>query len=102
MDNKFWKDKHVLITGWQGFVGSHLTKALLELKANICGLNMKILGKKENYKILNQAKFEIKHQYLASGKARGVLNWKPQVTLAEGLRRTIGWYRQLFAEGAIK
>lgn len=53
----------------------------------------KTLGKKPNYTILNQAKYEIKHQYLASGKARRVLGWKPRYTLANGLLKTIGWYK---------
>lgn len=55
----------------------------------------KLLGKKPNYRILNQANFEIRHQYLSSAKARRVLHWKPKVTLDEGLRRTIAWYRTL-------
>ncbi|RAP51176.1 MAG: GDP-mannose 4,6-dehydratase [Methanosphaera sp. rholeuAM74] len=33
-----WKDKNVLITGIGGFVGPHLSKALLEKGANIYGL----------------------------------------------------------------
>lgn len=55
----------------------------------------KLIGKKENYKILNQAKFEIKHQYLASRKARRILGWKPKFTLEDGLKKTINWYHQL-------
>jgi len=50
-------------------------------------------GARENYKILNQAKYEIPHQYLASRKARKVLCWRPQVSLAQGLNMTIAWYR---------
>lgn len=52
----------------------------------------KLANKKPNYKILNQAKYEIKHQYLASGKARKILGWKPKYTLEEGLKKTIEWY----------
>ena len=52
-----------------------------------------ILNKKANYKVLNVAKYEIKDQYLSSAKARRILNWKPQYTLIEGLKETIGWYR---------
>lgn len=55
----------------------------------------KLVGKKENYKILNQAKFEIKYQYLSSSKARKILNWRPEVTLDYGLKMTIAWYREL-------
>lgn len=32
---KFWKNRKVLVTGAGGFVGSHLTKALLNLGANV-------------------------------------------------------------------
>jgi len=51
------------------------------------------LGKKPNYRILNEARYEIKHQYLCSRKARRVLGWKPRHTLREALRTTIEWYR---------
>ena len=46
-----------------------------------------------NYKILNEAQDEIKHQYLSSRKARRLLRWKPKVSLEEGLKKTIAWYR---------
>jgi CDP-glucose 4,6-dehydratase len=51
----------------------------------------KSLNKKPNYKILNKAKYEIKHQYLSSLKARKILGWRPKVTLGEGLKETIRW-----------
>ena len=56
-----------------------------------------IVGNKSGYKILNQAKYEIPRQYLASGKARKVLRWRPQVGLEDGLRLTISWYKQALA-----
>jgi len=49
----------------------------------------KLLKGRPDYKILNKAKYEIRHQYLASKKARKILIWKPQVTIEEGLKRTI-------------
>jgi len=55
----------------------------------------KLFGKKPKYKILNTAKYEIKHQYLCSAKARKILGWKPRVTLREGLRRSAAWYKQI-------
>ena len=42
--------------------------------------------------ILNQAKNEIKHQYLSAEKARRLLHWKAQYSLEEGLREAIQWY----------
>lgn len=51
-----------------------------------------LTGKKPNYKILNQAKYEIRHQYLCSAKARRVLRWRPEYTLEKGLEKAIEWY----------
>ena len=52
----------------------------------------KIAGKKPNYKIQNKAKYEIKHQYLDSKKAKRVLGWKPKVQLRQGIEATLKWY----------
>lgn len=51
------------------------------------------LGKKPNYRILNEAKYEIKHQYLSSRKARRILGWKPNYAFKKGLKNTINWYK---------
>ncbi len=51
-----------------------------------------LIGRKPDYKILNQAKYEIKHQYLYSRKAREILNWRPEYTLDYGLNKAIKWY----------
>ena len=48
---------------------------------------------KPDYKILNQAQYEIRRQYLSSQKARTTLGWKPKYGLEDGLRRTFEWYR---------
>ena len=52
-----------------------------------------LTGKELNYKILDQAKYEIKKQYLLSKKAKEILGWKPRFTLEEGLKKTIGWHK---------
>ena len=48
--------------------------------------------------ILNQPLHEIRHQYLDSEKARRLLGWEPHWTLEAGLRETLDWYREFFAE----
>ena len=45
--------------------------------------------------VLNQASNEIRRQFLSAERARTVLGWQPLFTLAEGLDRTIPWYREL-------
>ena len=40
---------------------------------------------------------EIRHQSLASGKARRVLGWEPSWSLDDGLAETIDWYRGFLA-----
>lgn len=42
--------------------------------------------------ILDQARAEIRDQYLDSGKARRLLGWQPHYTIEQGLAETIGWY----------
>jgi len=46
--------------------------------------------------ILNEAKREIKHQYLSAQKARNILKWKPKYNLEDGLKETILWYQDFF------
>ena len=49
-------------------------------------------GQKSKYKILNKARYEIKHQYLDSSKARRLLKWKPKYSLDRGLKAAMEWY----------
>lgn len=41
INKKFWQNKNVLITGFEGFLGSHLTKAILRTNAKVVGLDIK-------------------------------------------------------------
>lgn len=49
-------------------------------------------------RIANDATNEIPHQYLDAEKAKTQLGWKAQYSLEAGLRETITWYRDFFAE----
>jgi CDP-glucose 4,6-dehydratase len=49
--NKYFKNKNILITGFEGFLGSNLTKTLLDYNANIYGLD--ILTNRDNTILIN-------------------------------------------------
>ncbi|MEW6087936.1 MAG: GDP-mannose 4,6-dehydratase [bacterium] len=40
--NNFWKNKRILVTGYEGFLGSNLTKWLLNNKARIIGIDIDV------------------------------------------------------------
>jgi CDP-glucose 4,6-dehydratase len=44
--------------------------------------------------VLADAPNEIQAQYLDSSRAHRVLGWTPRYSLIEGLRETLGWYRE--------
>lgn len=44
-------------------------------------------------RILNEAKGEIRDQYLQSSKAAKILKWTPLYSLEEGLAKTLQWYQ---------
>ncbi len=48
--------------------------------------------------VRDEARNEIKHQYLSAEKARRILGWSPLFKLDEGLGRTIAWYREFLGE----
>jgi CDP-glucose 4,6-dehydratase len=46
--------------------------------------------------ILNSARGEIRNQYLSSGKAERLLQWKAAYDLALGMAETLRWYQDFF------
>jgi len=56
-------------------------------------LILKIMDSNLEPEILNEAKGEIKHQYLSGEKAKRLLNWEPKHSIEEGLIKTIEWYK---------
>ncbi len=54
---------------------------------------LQLMNSKLEPEVRSEATNEIRHQYLSAAKARERLNWQPQFTLDEGLRRTIDWYK---------
>ncbi len=55
MDSKFWKGKKVLITGYEGFLGSHLTRQLINFNTELFGLDIKV-NRKETILTRNDLK----------------------------------------------
>jgi len=66
---------------------THLT--VIELVRHI----LKLMGSSLQPLVQDQAKNEIKNQYLSADKARQLLGWQPAFSLEEGLQRTIDWYK---------
>lgn len=53
---------------------------------------LKLMHKDLKPKILNEARNEIRNQYLSIEKAKSVLKWKSKFELDDGLKNTIDWY----------
>ena len=60
--------------------------------AEVISLVERFLGKKAKIKQLPFQKTDMKATWADIGKARKLLGWEPQVSLEEGLRKTVEWY----------
>jgi CDP-glucose 4,6-dehydratase len=56
------------------------------------------LMKKEflSIKILNKGEGEIRNQHLSLKKTQRMLGWVPEISFEEGIKKTIGWYKEYF------
>ena len=52
----------------------------------------KLLGKKANIQYLRPNKADMKETWADISKAEKLLNWKPEIDIEEGLKRTVKWY----------
>ena len=59
LNNNFWKNKRVLITGFEGFLGSHLTMELISCGAKIFGLDIKVKRKETILAPLDYQKIKV-------------------------------------------
>lgn len=62
-------------------------------------LILKLMNKRLKPTIENQARHEIRDQYLSTTKAQTLLGWRRRYSLTQGLRKTIAWYRAYRKEG---
>jgi len=92
MSASFWKDKNVLITGYEGFLGSHISSTLLNYGARIWGLDIKIhreqiilsnkelkrisiiKGSVENFSLVSKIIRENKIEYIFHLAAKALVN----------------------------
>jgi CDP-glucose 4,6-dehydratase len=77
-------------------LSSETRLTVLELVERI----LKLMDSGLQPQVQNQAKNEIKNQYMSAEKARQVLGWQLLFTMDEGLRRTIEWYKTFLASQA--
>lgn len=67
---------------------------VFEIVSSIC----RLMGCSEIQPVvLNNAKGEIRNQYLSAAKAARLLGWRARYTLENGLQETIKWYREFFS-----
>jgi CDP-glucose 4,6-dehydratase len=57
---------------------------------------LRLMGSSLQPDVRNEARNEIKHQYLSATKARTMLAWQPLHTLDAALGETIAWYQTYF------
>jgi CDP-glucose 4,6-dehydratase len=77
--------------------GADARRTVLELVALI----QRMMGRTDlQPDIRNEARAEIREQWLSARKAADRLGWHPAHTLESGLQETITWYRDWFAEHA--
>lgn len=86
----------VLALGLKGFQTVNLGNSNPVNLMSFIRIIEKQLGKKAKIKHLPKIKTDMESTWADNGLARRLLKWKPEVSLEEGLRRTIAWHRQDF------
>jgi len=61
---------------------------------------LQLMGSHLEPDVRNEARNEIKHQYLSAAKARRQLGWRPAYSLEDSLQETVAWYRAYFGANA--
>jgi CDP-glucose 4,6-dehydratase len=73
-------------------LGTERPSSVLEI-ANLVIEKMGMKGKMKPVVLGKNNPGEIDKQYLSSKKAREVLGWKPEVSLEEGVEKSVDWYK---------
>ena len=75
INNEFWKNKKILVTGFEGFLGSHLIRTILQTGAKVIGLDIKTFRKEtilspQDYKKMVVYKGSVANRNLIKGILR--------------------------------
>ena len=73
--------------------GTYYPKTVLEVVERIISVSG---VKKLKPIVLNEAKYEIKKQYLDSSKAKKLLGWESNTKFDDGISKTFAWYKNFF------
>jgi CDP-glucose 4,6-dehydratase len=83
----------------------HAFNFSLEMKVTVLelvDLILQLMNRRDLEPIVqNVASSEIREQFMVAEKAHRLLDWHPRFGLEGGLRETITWYEQFFAEQAV-
>ncbi len=74
-------------------IGSNYEIAIGDLVSKISGLMGQHLEEETDPERIRPERSEVDRLWADNGKAARLLNWKPAYSLDEGLRETIGWFR---------
>ena len=64
MTDNFFKNKTVLVTGAAGFIGSHLSEALLKQGAKVIGVDNYLTGSQDNIVAMLEAVGDLAENFL--------------------------------------
>jgi CDP-glucose 4,6-dehydratase len=89
---RFWKNKRVLVTGFEGFLGSHLTRTLVSYGAKITGLDIKVNRKETIFTPAEYKKIKVIKGDVANDKllVKIIHAHKPQVVFHLAAEALVG------------
>ena len=91
----------VLVTGAGGYIGNILTDLLIKKGHEVVALDRFLFGETLNdYPDINKIKADIRPENSFPApiadikKVKSLVCWEPRLTLAEGLKITVNWFKQ--------
>lgn len=84
----------VLVTGGAGFIGSHLCRFLLGKGFKVTCVDNMLTNSSSEIVLRPPPVDDPKTRCPDISKAKKLLNWQPKVSVDDGLRKTIGWFKK--------